>query len=142
MRLPKPGELTEAEVEDRMALGLGPGGVEGADRRTVVGSFLRRTSIDELPQLLNVLRGDMSIVGPRPERPQFARMFDESIYRYADRNRVKSGITGWSQVNGLRGKTSIAQRAEWDNYYIENRSFWLDMKILALTLPAVLRHRE
>jgi lipopolysaccharide/colanic/teichoic acid biosynthesis glycosyltransferase len=69
-------------------------------------------------------------------------MFDESIYRYADRNRVKSGITGWSQVNGLRGKTSIAQRAEWDNYYIENRSFWLDMKILALTLPAVLRHRE
>jgi exopolysaccharide biosynthesis polyprenyl glycosylphosphotransferase len=142
MRLPKPGELTEAEVEDRMALGLGPGGVEGADRRTAVGSFLRRSSIDELPQLLNVLRGDMSIVGPRPERPQFARMFDESIYRYADRNRVKSGITGWSQVNGLRGKTSIAQRAEWDNYYIENRSFWLDMKILALTLPAVLRHRE
>jgi exopolysaccharide biosynthesis polyprenyl glycosylphosphotransferase len=142
MRAPKPGELTEAQVEDRMALGLGPGGVEGDDRRTRVGSFLRRTSIDELPQLFNVLRGDMSIVGPRPERPQFARQFDESVYRYADRNRVKSGITGWSQVHGLRGKTSIADRAEWDNYYIENASAWLDLKILAMTIPAVLRHRE
>ena len=144
MRTAKPGEATEAEIsdrEDRLKLGLAPGGVEGDDRRTSVGSFLRKTSIDELPQLFNVLRGDMCLVGPRPERPTFVRLYDESVYRYADRHRVKSGITGWSQVHGLRGSTSIADRVEWDNYYIENRSFWLDMKILALTIPAVLRDR-
>jgi exopolysaccharide biosynthesis polyprenyl glycosylphosphotransferase len=114
-----------------------PGGVEGDDRRTPFGTFLRRTSLDELPQLLNVLKGEMSIVGPRPERPDFARMFERNVYRYVDRHRVKSGITGWSQVNGLRGKTSLSDRVEWDNYYIENWSLWLDVKILLMTLWAV-----
>jgi exopolysaccharide biosynthesis polyprenyl glycosylphosphotransferase len=116
-----------------------PGGVEGADRRTRVGSFLRRTSIDELPQLLNVLRGEMSLVGPRPERPEFVGLFEESVYRYTDRHRVKAGITGWAQVHGLRGKTSLADRVEWDNYYIENWSLWLDVKIALLTALAVVR---
>ncbi len=119
--------------------GTAPGGVEGVDRRTPITAFLRRSSIDELPQLLNVLVGHMSIVGPRPERSHYVRLFEESIYRYGDRHRVKSGITGWSQVNGLRGKTSLADRVEWDNYYIENWSFWLDFKILLLTFLSVLR---
>ena len=116
-----------------------PGGVEGADRRTALGSFLRRTSIDELPQLLNVLMGDMSLIGPRPERPQFVGLFEQSVYRYGDRHRVKSGITGWAQVHGLRGKTSLADRVEWDNYYIENWSLWLDLKICLRTVVAVFR---
>ena len=116
-----------------------PGGVEGIDRRTRVGTLLRKTSIDELPQLFNVLRGDMSIVGPRPERPEFVALFEKSIYRYADRHRVKAGITGWAQVHGLRGKTSLADRIEWDNYYIENWSLWLDFKILVRTFAAVLK---
>jgi exopolysaccharide biosynthesis polyprenyl glycosylphosphotransferase len=116
-----------------------PGGVEGADRRTTLGTLLRRTSVDELPQLLNVLRGDMSLIGPRPERPQFVGLFEQSVYRYGDRHRVKSGITGWAQVNGLRGKTSLADRVEWDNYYIENWSLWLDLKIALRTAVAVLR---
>ncbi len=98
-----------------------------------LGVFLRKTSLDELPQLFNVLLGHMSLVGPRPERPEFVAQFDSSVYRYHDRHRVKAGITGWAQVNGLRGQTSIADRAEWDNYYIENFSLWLDVKILLLT---------
>lgn len=118
--------------------GLGPGGVEGDDRRTHLGSFLRRTSIDELPQLINVLRGDMSLVGPRPERPEFVKDFEQRIYRYEDRHRVKSGITGWAQVNGLRGRTPLTDRAEWDNFYIENFSLWLDVKIVLMTVWAVL----
>jgi exopolysaccharide biosynthesis polyprenyl glycosylphosphotransferase len=117
-----------------------PGGVEGDDRRTRMGTFLRRTSLDELPQLLNVLKGDMSLVGPRPERPDFARLFERNVYRYGDRHRVKSGITGWAQVHGLRGKTSLSDRVEWDNYYIENWSLWLDVKILLMTLWAVRRY--
>jgi lipopolysaccharide/colanic/teichoic acid biosynthesis glycosyltransferase len=119
---------------------VAPGGVEGGvDRRTRTGAFLRKSSIDELPQLFNVVRGDMSLVGPRPERPTYVQLFDEAVYRYADRHRVKSGITGWSQVQGLRGNTSIADRVEWDNYYIENRSPWLDFKIILMTVPALLR---
>jgi exopolysaccharide biosynthesis polyprenyl glycosylphosphotransferase len=116
-----------------------PGGVEGVDRRTPVTAFLRRWSIDELPQLVNVLIGHMSIVGPRPERIHYVRLFEERVYRYGDRHRIKPGITGWSQVNGLRGKTSLADRVEWDNYYIENWSLWLDFKILLLTIASVLR---
>ncbi|HEY7707458.1 MAG TPA: sugar transferase [Gaiellaceae bacterium] len=112
---------------------------QAADGRTRVGRILRATSIDELPQLLNVLVGHMSIVGPRPERTQYVRLFEQSVYRYGDRHRVKSGITGWSQVNGLRGKTSLSDRVEWDNYYIENWSLWLDFKILLLTFVSVLR---
>jgi exopolysaccharide biosynthesis polyprenyl glycosylphosphotransferase len=117
---------------------LGPGGVEGGeDRRTRVGSFLRRSSLDELPQLINVLRGEMSIVGPRPERPEYVTEFQQTVYRYGDRHRVKSGITGWAQVHGLRGKTSLADRTEWDNFYIENFSLWLDLKIAIKTVGAV-----
>jgi exopolysaccharide biosynthesis polyprenyl glycosylphosphotransferase len=116
-----------------------PGGVEGDDRRTKLGSLLRRSSIDELPQLLNVLKGEMSLIGPRPERPEFVGLFEQSVYRYSDRHRVKSGITGWAQVNGLRGKTSLSDRVEWDNYYIENWSLWLDVKVLLLTFLAVIR---
>jgi exopolysaccharide biosynthesis polyprenyl glycosylphosphotransferase len=119
-----------------------PGGVEGADRRTPVGRFLRSTSLDELPQLLNVLRGDMSLVGPRPERPEFVELFRQDIIRYGDRHRVKSGITGWAQVHGLRGQTSLAERVEWDNYYIAHWSLGLDLKILALTLVALFRNAE
>jgi len=117
-----------------------PGGVEGDDRRTRFGTFLRRTSLDELPQLLNVLKGDMSLIGPRPERPDFVELFERNVHRYGDRHRVKSGITGWAQVNGLRGKTSLSDRVEWDNYYIENWSLWLDFKILLMTIWAVRRY--
>jgi exopolysaccharide biosynthesis polyprenyl glycosylphosphotransferase len=119
-----------------------PGGIEGADRRTAVGRFLRSSSIDELPQLFNVLRGDMSLVGPRPERAEFVELFREDVVRYGDRHRVKSGITGWAQVHGLRGQTSLAERVEWDNYYIANWSLGLDIKILALTFIALLRSAE
>jgi exopolysaccharide biosynthesis polyprenyl glycosylphosphotransferase len=121
---------------------VAPGGVEGEDRRTRVGMFLRRTSLDEIPQLFNVLRGDMSLVGPRPERPEFVELFRQDIIRYGDRHRVKSGITGWAQVHGLRGQTSLAERVEWDNYYIAHWSLGLDLKILALTLVALFRNAE
>ena len=121
---------------------VAPGGVEGPDRRTRFGALLRRTSLDELPQLFNVLRGEMSLVGPRPEREGFVHWFERSIPRYGDRHRVKPGITGWAQVHGLRGNTSLADRVEWDNYYIENWSLWLDIKILVLTVLAVFRDRS
>jgi exopolysaccharide biosynthesis polyprenyl glycosylphosphotransferase len=115
--------------------------VSAEDRRTPVGRFLRRTSLDELPQLLNIVRGEMSLIGPRPERTGCASMFGEHVYRYGDRHRVKSGLTGWAQVNGLRGQTSLQDRIEWDNFYIENWSPWLDLKILLLT-PAAVLHSE
>lgn len=121
--------------------GCAPGGVEGADRRTLLGRSLRRSSIDELPQLINVVRGDMSIVGPRPERPEYVERFALEVDRYNRRHRVKSGITGWAQVRGLRGQTSIADRVEWDNFYIQNWSLWLDLKIIALTMAEVFRFR-
>jgi lipopolysaccharide/colanic/teichoic acid biosynthesis glycosyltransferase len=112
------------------------------DRTTPVGRLLRKLSLDELPQLWNVVRGDMSLIGPRPERTSYVHQFEYSIYRYGERHRVKSGITGWAQVHGLRGKTSLADRVEWDNYYIENWSLWLDVKIVLLTFVAVFRFRE
>ncbi len=103
-------------------------------RRTPIGVWLRRFNLDELPQLFNVVLGDMSLVGPRPERPPFVRQFKERIPQYMIRHRVKSGITGWAQVNGWRGNTSIEKRIEYDLYYIENWSLLLDIKILILTL--------
>jgi exopolysaccharide biosynthesis polyprenyl glycosylphosphotransferase len=122
--------------------GSAPGGVEGADRRTRVGRVLRATSLDELPQLFNVIRGEMSLIGPRPERPEYVRQFVEEVPGYISRHRVKCGITGWAQVHGLRGQTSIADRIEWDNYYIQNWSLRLDLKIVVLTLVEILRLRD
>ncbi len=137
----EPSQEQEASAFEFLLAGdVAPGGVEGEDRRTAVGRFLRSTSLDELPQLFNVLRGDMSLVGPRPERPEFVELFRNDIMRYGDRHRVKSGITGWAQVHGLRGQTSLAERVEWDNYYIAHWSIGLDLKILALTLVAVFRN--
>jgi exopolysaccharide biosynthesis polyprenyl glycosylphosphotransferase len=107
------------------------------DRRTPLGRLLRRYSLDEFPQLLNVVRGDMALVGPRPERAHYADEFQDAVYRYRDRARIKPGLTGWAQVHGLRGETSLADRVEWDNFYIENWSLWLDLKILVMTLGAV-----
>jgi exopolysaccharide biosynthesis polyprenyl glycosylphosphotransferase len=118
--------------------GMAPGGVEGIDRRTRVGELMRRLSLDELPQLANVLRGDMSLVGPRPERTSYVRAFEQHVYRYGDRHRVKSGLTGWAQVQGLRGQTSLTDRVEWDNYYIENWTLLFDLRIMLMTIPALL----
>ena len=108
--------------------------VSDEDRRTPLGRMMRKFSFDELPQFWNVVRGDMGIIGPRPERVAYADEFQRAVYRYRDRARIKPGITGWAQVNGLRGKTSLADRVEWDNFYIENWSPWLDLKILFLTV--------
>jgi Undecaprenyl-phosphate glucose phosphotransferase len=112
------------------------------DRCTPVGGFLRRTSLDELPQLFNVLRGDMSLVGPRPERSVFIRSFRNLIPRYMLRHSVKAGITGWAQVNGWRGDTSLHKRVQYDLYYINHWSFWLDLRILWLTALRMLGERN
>ena len=124
---------------------LGPGesatnwSIDDDPRLGDVGRFLRRTGLDELPQLVNVLQGHMSMVGPRPERPHFVQEFSRSEEGYADRHRVRVGITGLAQVNHLRGDTSIAERVRFDNSYIENWSFWNDLKIIARTVPTVSR---
>jgi len=134
--------MHEGHADDprpQLGPGMAPGGVEGADRRTRIGRLLRKTSLDELPQLLNVVRGEMSLVGPRPERPEFAELFKRDIERYQDRHRVRSGITGWAQVHGLRGQTPLLDRVEYDNFYIEHWSLSLDLKIVLLTIPALLR---
>ena len=109
------------------------------DRLGPVGRFLRKSSMDELPQLFNILRGDMSLVGPRPERPHFVEQFTAAHPRYVARHRVPCGLTGWAQIHGLRGDTSIGDRARFDNYYIENWSLWLDAKIIIRTLTSVLK---
>jgi lipopolysaccharide/colanic/teichoic acid biosynthesis glycosyltransferase len=101
---------------------------------TRFGRFLRVTHLDELPQLVNVVRGQMSLVGPRPERPYFDRRFSGEIPGYADRSRMKAGLTGWAQVHGLNGDTSIAERAVFDNAYIEHWSLWMDLVILVRTV--------
>ena len=122
--------------------GAAPGGIEGADRRTRIGRWLRASSLDELPQLVNVLRGEMSLIGPRPERPEFAEQFAREIQAYGDRQRVRAGITGWAQANGLRGQTSIADRVELDNHYINNWSPGLELRTVALTFAEVVQLRE
>ncbi len=108
--------------------------VKNDDRVTKIGKFLRRTSLDEIPQFFNILKGDMSLVGPRPERPQWVEKFKEEIPRYMIKHQVRPGLTGWAQVNGYRGDTSIRKRIEYDIYYIENWTLGFDIKILFLTI--------
>ncbi len=121
----------------------GPGWTTKDDpRRTRVGRFLRRTSLDEFPQFINVFLGHMSLVGPRPEQPAFVEQFREMVPRYMERHREKAGITGWAQINGLRGDTSIWERTKYDLYYIENWSLWFDFKIIILTAVRFFRDRS
>ena len=109
--------------------------VDGDPRRTKLGAFLRKYNLDELPQLLNIIKGDMSLVGPRPERPSFVHEFKNHIPNYMLRHRVRSGLTGWAQIHGWRGNSSLEKRIEFDLYYIENWSLLLDLKILLHPLP-------
>ena len=112
---------------------------ENDPRVTFIGKILRRTSLDEFPQLINVLKGDMSIVGPRPERKVFVDQFKQYIPKYTERHRVRSGLTGWAQVNGLRGQSPIEERTRYDVYYIENWSLWFDIKIILMTFITIAR---
>ncbi len=109
------------------------------DRRTGLGKFIRRYAIDELPQLINVVLGEMSLVGPRAEQPFFVEQFTKQIPRYMFRHKEKAGLTGWAQVNGLRGDTSIEERTRYDLYYVENWSLLFDLKIIARTIPTLFR---
>jgi exopolysaccharide biosynthesis polyprenyl glycosylphosphotransferase len=113
----------------------GPGWTtQGDPRITRIGAFMRRTNWDEMPQLINVFFGQMSLVGPRPEQVYYVQKFRESIPRYMERHREKAGMTGWAQVNGLRGDTSIRERTKYDLWYVENWSLWLDLKIVLRTI--------
>jgi exopolysaccharide biosynthesis polyprenyl glycosylphosphotransferase len=124
----------DAEAED------GPTWSQHVDTRvTTLGNILRKLSIDELPQIINVIKGDMSLIGPRPERPYFVEQFEKGIPRYMERHKVKSGMSGWAQVNGLRGDTSIPERLQYDLYYIENWSVWFDLKIIILTFVDIIK---
>ena len=121
----------------------GPGWTTENDPRvTPIGRFMRRTNWDELPQLVNVLLGEMSLVGPRPERPVYVQQFRSNIPRYMERHREKAGMTGWAQVNGLRGDTSIAERTTYDLWYVENWSLWLDIKIIIRTMVSTVLRRD
>jgi putative colanic acid biosysnthesis UDP-glucose lipid carrier transferase len=114
----------------------------GENRATPIGSFLRKTSLDELPQFINVLKGDMSVVGPRPERPVFIEGFRDKVPRYMLRHKMKAGITGWAQVHGWRGNTSIERRIEYDLYYIQNWSLRLDVRIMMMTVLRGFVHKN
>ncbi|MCZ7629451.1 MAG: sugar transferase [Microthrixaceae bacterium] len=116
--------------------------VDQDDRVTAVGRFLRPSHLDELPQLINVLRGEMSLVGPRPERPHFVEQFSAEVDGYEHRHRVPVGITGWAQVNGYWGDSSIERRVRLDNRYIENWSMWRDLVITLRTIPTLLGRRR
>jgi exopolysaccharide biosynthesis polyprenyl glycosylphosphotransferase len=121
----------------------GPGWTVANDpRRTRLGRIMRRTNWDEMPQLINVLVGHMSLVGPRPERPMYVQAFREKIPRYMERHREKAGMTGWAQVNGLRGDTSIEDRTAYDLWYVENWSLWLDILIIIRTALVVILRRD
>jgi lipopolysaccharide/colanic/teichoic acid biosynthesis glycosyltransferase len=109
---------------------------------TRVGRFLRRSSLDELPQFVNILRGEMSVAGPRPERPAFVAEFSRRLPRYGERHLVRPGLSGWAQVNELRGNTSVEERVKYDLFYVDNWSLWLDVKILVRTALEVFHHRE
>jgi exopolysaccharide biosynthesis polyprenyl glycosylphosphotransferase len=111
-------------------------------RATRLGALLRRYSLDELPQFFNVLHGDMSLVGPRPERPEFVAQFRQEIPGYMQKHMVKAGITGWAQVNDLRGSSDLGKRIQYDLYYIDNWSLWFDLRILARTVWHVFRSRN
>lgn len=127
----------DAEEED------GPQWAKPNDpRRTAIGAWLRRGSLDELPQLVNVIKGEMSLVGPRPERPCFVKQFSEEYKKYMLRHKLKAGMTGWAQVNGFRGDTSLKKRLQYDLYYIKNWSFWLDLRVLLLTPLRIIKSRN
>jgi len=124
----KPADESESQTRWNIA---------GDPRITRFGSFLRRSSLDEIPQIYNVFRGDMALVGPRPERPHFVERFSGQYGGYSARHRVPVGLTGWAAINGLRGDTSIADRVTFDNYYISNWSPWMDIRSVFLTLWVV-----
>lgn len=131
----RPFQMIKFRSMRRDAEKHGPGWtVKNDPRRTKLGAWLRSRNVDELPQLVNVLAGEMSLVGPRPERPVYVREFRENIPHYMERHREKAGMTGWAQVNGLRGDTSIAERTKYDLWYVENWSLWLDIKIILRTI--------
>lgn len=138
----KPFQMIKFRTMRSDAEASGPGWtIENDPRVTKLGRFMRRTNWDEMPQLINVLIGEMSLVGPRPERPMYVQQFQAQIPRYMERHREKSGMTGWAQVNGLRGDTSIQERTVFDLWYVENWSLWLDIKIIIRTiLNTLLRH--
>ncbi|KAB2853481.1 MAG: undecaprenyl-phosphate glucose phosphotransferase, partial [Anaerolineae bacterium] len=111
-------------------------------RKTRIGTFMRKTNWDEMPNLINVIFGQMSLVGPRPEQLQFVQEFRHTIPRYMERHREKAGMTGWAQVNGLRGDTSIEERLKYDLYYVENWSIWFDIKIILRTAAQTVLFRN
>jgi exopolysaccharide biosynthesis polyprenyl glycosylphosphotransferase len=139
----RPFEVVKFRTMQKDAEADGPGWTVKDDPRvTRLGRWMRKTNWDEMPQLMNVLVGEMSLVGPRPERPIFVLEFREEIPRYMERLREKAGMTGWAQVNGLRGDTSIEERTEYDLWYVENWSLWLDIKIIIRTVWLTIRRRD